>query len=84
MCCALGALLIALVTAWRTRFGAMLGWWPRARLAVTLATTAIALIAGWALAAQHFSHYVARAQANERGVLAEILAQPICSGNRQK
>ncbi len=84
MCCALGALLIALITAWRTRFRALLGWWPRARLAVTFVATAITLIAGSALAAQHFSHYVARAHVNERGILAEILAQPICSGGGRK
>jgi hypothetical protein len=42
---------------------------------------AVIVIAGSALAAQHFSHYVARAQANERGVLTEILAQPICGGS---
>jgi hypothetical protein len=81
MCCALGALFIALITAWRTRFKTVFGWRPRARAAVGFSTAAIVLIAGSALAAEHFSHYVARAEANERGVLAEILAQPICSGS---
>lgn len=81
MCCAVGALFIALITTWRTRFKTVFGWWPRARVAVGFGTAAIVLIAGSALAAEHFSHYVARAQANQRGVLAEILAQPICSGS---
>jgi hypothetical protein len=84
MCCALGALLIALITAWRTRLGAVLDWRPRARTAATFGAATIVLVAGSALAAEHVSHYVARARANERSVLAEILAQPICSGSTSK
>ncbi|CAN7370353.1 hypothetical protein LJR231_002202 [Phyllobacterium sp. LjRoot231] len=80
MCCALTALLIALITAWRTRFKTVLDWWPRVRTATTLGTATIVLIAGSALAAEHVSHYVARAHANERTVLAEFMAQPICRG----
>lgn len=86
MCCALGALFIAAFTAWQTRLRALLDWLPRARKTRARKTAAIGamaviVIAGSALAAQHFSHYVARAQANERGVLTEILAQPICGGS---
>jgi hypothetical protein len=33
------------------------------------------------LAAWHLDHYAARAQANERDLLAEILAAPICTGS---
>lgn len=29
---------------------------------------------------QHFSHYMSRAEANDRTLLAEIAAQPLCSG----
>ena len=81
MCCALTALLIALITAWRTRFGALLDWRPRARTAATFAAVVITLIGGSALAAEHISHYVARARAHERTVLAEFIAQPICRGS---
>jgi hypothetical protein len=81
MCCALGALLIALITAWRTRFKTVLCWWPRARAATAFSAATIVLVAGSALAAEHVSHYVARAHANDRTVLAEILAQPICSSS---
>ena len=30
--------------------------------------------------AEHAGHYAARAEANQRSVLEEILAQPLCSG----
>jgi hypothetical protein len=82
MCCALGALLIALITAWRTRLRIVIGWWPRARAAATFGAATIVLVAGSALAAEHVCHYVARAQANDRTVLDEILAQPICSSSK--
>lgn len=43
---------------------------------------AVALAAGLALAgalgAFHLPHYLSRAEANERSVLAEILAEPLC------
>jgi len=81
MCCALTALLIALATAWRTRLRTVLDWWPQVRTATTLGAATIVLVAGSALVAEHLSHYVARANANERTVLAEFIAQPICRGS---
>ena len=33
--------------------------------------------------AEHAAHYAARAEANHRSVLAEILAAPLCSGEAQ-
>jgi hypothetical protein len=51
----------------------------RARLAVTLAATAVPAALA-VLAAQHLGHYAARAEANDRSLLAEILAQPVCGG----
>jgi hypothetical protein len=33
--------------------------------------------------AEHAGHYAARAEANHRSVLAEILAAPLCSGEAQ-
>jgi hypothetical protein len=81
MCCALAALLIGTLAAWRRWSAAALGWRPRLRRAAACAAAAIALIAGVALAAEHADHYAARAEANGHSVLAEIWAQPICSGS---
>jgi hypothetical protein len=47
------------------------------RLKLMLAAAALGplLLAAW-----HLDHFAARAQANERDLLAEILAAPICIG----
>src|SRR5258706_14680956 len=79
MCCAIGALLIAVIAMWRRGFRFAAGWRRHARWAAACAAAAILLVAGSALAVQHFDHYAMRAQANGRTVLAEIWAQPICS-----
>jgi len=78
MCCAIAALLIATVAAWRRGLSAARDWRPRARLVAGCAA-GIVLAAGSALAAQHLAHYAARADANGRALPAGILAQPICS-----
>jgi hypothetical protein len=39
-----------------------------------------ALLAVSALAAHHLGHYLDRARANQRTLLAELMAQPICTG----
>jgi hypothetical protein len=80
MCCAIAALLIGVMAMWRRGLAVARHWRPQLRLAAVSAATAIALIAGSALAAQHFDHYATRAQAGGRTLLAEILAQPICRG----
>jgi hypothetical protein len=41
----------------------------------------LALMASAGLAARHLDHYADRAHANERTLLAEFMAQPICSGS---
>ncbi len=51
---------------------------PGAR--TSFGAAAIALVAGSVLIVEHVSHYVARAQASERTVLAEFMHQPICGG----
>ena len=76
ICCGIGAVAIATAGMWR---------WPwkltgaRTSLAASLAVVA-ASITLLALGAQHFGHYVGRARANERSLVAEIMAQPICTG----
>jgi hypothetical protein len=79
MCCALGALIIAGIAAWRRMLNAASSWHRGMRWAAMVAA-ALALGVGAAAAAQHFNHYAARAEAHRRTVLAEILAQPICDG----
>lgn len=79
MCCAIGMLIIAAMTAGRRGLKAVKDWRPVARQAAIHAALATVLISGSALAAHHYNHYAMRAQSNERSVLAEILAQPICT-----
>jgi len=73
MCCSLGAFVMATMPMWRTWMKSMIGYAP----AMTTATFAVAL---WVFVAQHLEHYLERAQENDRSLLAEILAQPICTG----
>ena len=81
MCCALAALLLAALAAWRRISRTAFDWRPRVRWVAAALALAIATGAGSALAAHHLSHYEARATANDRSLLAEIWAQPICSGS---
>lgn len=64
MCCFIGAVLAG---GRRMRL-------PPARVAAITAGLALAV----ALAAWHLPHYLSRAEANDRTVLAEILAEPLC------
>ena len=72
MCCFLAALLGGgfLVKGWRSWRGRL----PRRGLALL----ALGLIVIGVFAAWHLPHYAARAATNERGLLAEIVAAPIC------
>jgi hypothetical protein len=69
ICCGIGALAIA-AAAFRRRLQSSLG------SAVVIASMILALTFG----ALHFEHYAERARANERSLLAELVAQPICTG----
>jgi hypothetical protein len=74
ICC-----LTGLVVAGNVAAGGVALRTPRWRMALLGAM----LVAGLAVApavAEHAGHYAARAAANERSVLAELLAQPLCSG----
>jgi hypothetical protein len=77
MCCTLIALCIAMTTATRAGLKNILA--RRLRL-LAYTITSITVIASSAFAAEHVRHYFNRAADNERSVLAEILAQPLCSG----
>ncbi|MDR7114339.1 hypothetical protein [Caulobacter sp. BE254] len=75
LCCALG--LLALLTGASARgLRALLGAWPVAILAGGSATALAVLVP------HHLEHYRQRAQVNDRTVLAEIVAAPLCSGGR--
>lgn len=55
----------------------------RAAMLVAGAVILVATVGGIAIApavAQHAGHYAARAEANHRSVLEELLVQPLCSG----
>ena len=72
MCCFIGAFLAG---------GFLLRWWRawRARLPrPSVAALAAGLVLAGGLAAWHLPHYLSRAEASDRSVLAEIFAEPIC------
>ncbi|QND52168.1 hypothetical protein HB779_09785 [Phyllobacterium sp. 628] len=72
-------LVIAIAAAWRRGLKAIVGWQPLAKRVAIVAALATLLISSATLAAHHYEHYAARAQIHDRSVLAEILAQPICT-----
>jgi uncharacterized iron-regulated membrane protein len=80
-CCALGALMVATALMWWKRLSAAMSLRTREQLSWAPAVTVIAAslaISGFTIG--HLDHYVERARANERALLAEIMAQPICTG----
>ncbi len=83
MCC---LLTLALAGNAAAAGGAGWGILRRPGLAVGLGAGAVLLIAGASAIAlapavtEHAGHYAARAEANQRSVLEEMLAQPLCSG----
>jgi len=72
MCCFIGAFLAGgfLLRGWRA-------WRLRLARARVAALAAGVVLAG-GLAAWHLPHYLSRAEASERDLLAEIIAEPIC------
>ena len=82
LCCLASALMAGnLVAAGRIGVGLL----HRRSVTAALALAGIGAL-GIAIAptlADHASHYVARAEASHRSVLAEILAAPFCSGEAQ-
>jgi hypothetical protein len=73
LCCALSALAVAAAPWWRRFVPA-----DRARPAALGLAAAAALLSVTVF--EHAGHYAARAAASDRTLLAEILAQPLCTG----
>lgn len=94
VCCTLSVAMIATsATLWK-RLMMAVGRGGAVRLACvagdpsgvarppSMIAAVVASYVALALVLPHLDHYAARAHANDRTVLAEILAQPICSGAR--
>jgi hypothetical protein len=77
MCCAIAALLVAAIAAWRSGIKAALNGRLFA-LRMAGAAAAILTIAGAVLAARHFDPDAMRVATNDRSLLGEILAMPVC------
>jgi hypothetical protein len=73
ICCSIGALTLAAGLARRRQLARRLG------LALPILSIAMLGAAGLLLG-QHASHYAERARLNQRDLLAEVLAAPLCSG----
>ncbi|WP_131922453.1 hypothetical protein [Aminobacter aminovorans] len=67
------------MAAWRRFRRAASGWHCRLRWAAAVVAALVGGV-GAAAAAQHLGHYAVRAEINQRSIVAEMLAQPICSG----
>jgi hypothetical protein len=72
LCCGIGALAIA-AAAFRRQGRSLLG------SVVVVAMAIVALSVG----TRHLGHHAERARANERSLLAEFAAQPICTGTAE-
>lgn len=81
ICCLLSALFAGNLVAAGPMASAMMRR-PRAILGVLLAVLLVGVAAVAPAAAEHAAHYAARAEANHRSIIAEILAAPLCSGGR--
>lgn len=74
ICCAAGLAAALTAPVWARRFLLSLG---RTGLAAAMVVPLVLAF----FAAEHLTHYMARAEANGHSLLAEIAAQPICSGS---
>lgn len=79
MCCALAALYVTLAAVWRTRWHPLFRAWPSAGQAAAFVGVMLS-VGSAALAGEHISHYLARADEHDRTLMSEIVNQPICSG----
>ena len=81
LCCLLSALMAGNLAV-AGRLGVNLMKRPGVAVALALAGVTATSIAIAPALAEHGEHYAARAGANHRSVLEEILAQPLCSGSK--
>lgn len=79
LCCLLTALMAGNLAV-AGRLGLRLLRRPGFLAALMLGGVTAASIAIAPAIAEHGAHYAARAEANHRSVIEEILAQPLCSG----
>jgi NAD/NADP transhydrogenase alpha subunit len=78
VCCFIGALLAGnLAMAGRLCMAAVRR--PSALVSIALGVAGASFIAIAPALAEHGRHYAARAEANNRSLVEEILAQPLCS-----
>lgn len=62
-------------------------WWRRLLVSFGRTGLAVVMVVPLVLAffvAGHFTHYAARAEANDRSLFAEIAAAPICTGRGER
>ncbi|MEX0838758.1 MAG: hypothetical protein WD034_04435 [Parvibaculum sp.] len=59
---------------------ALPAWWSHIRGVLGLFGVAAVAVGLSVLVGQHLDHYLTRANENGRTVIAEILAQPLCTG----
>jgi hypothetical protein len=83
LCCFLTALMAGNLAV-AGRAGVSLLRRPGAVAAIALLLAVAGGIAVAPAVAEHTGHYAARAEANHRSVLEEILAQPLCSGEARR
>lgn len=82
LCCLLSAMMAGNLAA-AARIGVSLAKRPASPAMITLLIAGATGIAVAPALADHAAHYAARAEANHRSVLAEIIAAPFCSGEAQ-
>jgi hypothetical protein len=76
LCCLTGALIAGNIAA-----AGRAAFLRRGAIALGgLAMTGAVVIATGPALAEHAGHYAARASANDRSILEELMAQPLCSG----
>lgn len=75
LCCVIGATVIATGAISMPAAPRIFAWRKAGVAAAVLALAGTA-----AFAAHHLDHYAARAAANNRDIMAEIHAMPLCSG----
>lgn len=74
LCCVAGIAAVLAVPVWWRRLLVRFG-------RTGFAAVMVAPLVFAAFVAERLTHYAARAETNERSILAEIAAAPLCTGN---